>query len=66
MVLSSTTIIFRGIPVLCVCDSYLLEPSPLLLLLLNAFLAVMEELTLVLFGVTALCCKLGLLPLQRL
>lgn len=49
-----------------VCNSYLLEPSPLLLLLLDTFLAVMEELALVLLGVTALRCQLGLLPLQRL
>lgn len=47
-------------------DCYLFKPSPLLLLLLNAFLAVMEELPLVLLGVAALCCQLGLLPLQCL
>lgn len=47
-------------------DYYLLKSATLLLLFLDAFLSVMQQLPLVFLRVPALSCQLGLLPLVSL
>lgn len=45
---------------------YLFKSATLFLLFFDAFLSVMQQLPLVLLGVPALSCQLGLLPLVSL
>lgn len=47
-------------------EFYLFKSATLFLLFFDAFLSVMQQLPLVLLGVPALSCQLGLLPLVSL